>query len=812
MHPLMSNHNARSGGSDRFQSESRTNGADTRGPVQAAVPASSEFSLRDFLDVLLKGKWSILSSFSIIFIAVAVYTFLQDPEYEAMSVLLIESKPGQGQTLEDVLTGAGNRNVYNEVEILKSRKLRRGIAEQLINEKYSPGNDRVLSILGKDPNELPSVRQVVDRLNNFVTIRPISKDVDMIRVVSTSTDPAEAKLIANLYAEEYIFTNRMKSRQQMKASKEFLEKQVDILGEDIGKIENEVELFQAEEGAYSPDEEAAELVKQISELKGSRDRAEVDLQKAQANLQALEDRANQAEPGLARRITSGVERKIESLQQKTFELDGLIEDKYSKNPQLRGNESSDAQLMEYIAQRGEYQKRLASLTDQYIREVKDAGGIDPTAGGSVNPIAYISELRSRIAEERINVKGKEAELAAIKRRLREYETSLDRIPGKSIRQAQLERGLQARNDVFGIVSEKLQEARIAEQSEIGYATIVDEAVTPTAPVRPKVALNLIIGAFFGLVLGMCLVFLRNAMDNRIRKPEDLRKLGIGVVGIVPDMTRVLKDDFDGRDRIVEEGRSYSTSLIALLNPLSPVSENYRRMRTNIQFSRPDENVQVIMVTSSGPGEGKTVTAANLAITMAQAGRPTLYMDADLRRPAGHKMLGIEKEPGLVELLFDKLPFDQDLFASGIDDLYVIPAGSSVPNPAELMGSRRMKEFLTKLRTHFDYIVIDTPPVLAVTDAVLLSSLSDATVVVVSANETDLHSLERTIESLRAVDAPVVGSILNRFDVKRAYGYYGYRYSYGYGYGYRYGYYDYYGEGSSRAKQRKGSRSLEKTEA
>jgi capsular exopolysaccharide synthesis family protein len=418
----------------------------------------------------------------------------------------------------------------------------------------------------------------------------------------------------------------------------------------------------------------------------------------------------------------------------------------------------------------------------------------------VNPIAFISELRSRIAEQRIVVQGKEAELDAIKRRLRDATQTLDRIPGRSIRQAQLERSLEARTDVFGIVSEKLQEARIAENSEIGYATIVDEAVKPNSPIRPKVALNLVIGAFFGLVLGMCLVFLRNAMDNRIRKPEDLRKLGLSVVGIVPDMARALKDDFEGEESVTEEGQVYSTSMIALLNPLSPISENYRRMRTNIQFSRPDENVQVIMVSSSGPGEGKTVTAANLAITMAQAGRPTLYMDADLRRPSGHKMFGINKEPGLVELLFDKHPFDEEVFQSNIDDLSIIPTGSSVPNPAELMGSRKMKEFLNKLRNSYDYIVVDTPPVLAVTDAVILSSLSDATILVVSANETDLHSLERTVDSLRAVDAPIVGTVLNRFDVKRAYGYYGYRYSYGYGYGYRYGYYDYYGGGGKRRKR------------
>ena len=388
------------------------------------------------------------------------------------------------------------------------------------------------------------------------------------------------------------------------------------------------------------------------------------------------------------------------------------------------------------------------------------------------------EEKSRILEERLN----------------RYRGELNRFPGKAIRQAQLERQRESKEEVYQMVARRLQEARIAEESDIGYASIVDDAIVPDIPVRPKKTLNLVLGAAFGLILGLCVVFLRNAMDNRIRKPEDLRNRGIAVLGIVPDMSRAVRTDFGGKEQITSDGKTYSTNLIALLNPLSPVSETYRRLRTNLQFSRPDANIQVILMTSSGPGEGKTVTTANLAITMAQAGRRTLYIDADLRRPTGHKIMGVPREPGLVELLFDKHPLDMSHFATGIDDLYIIPSGSSVPNPAELMGSNKMRDLVKHLRDEFDYIVIDTPPVLAVTDAVLLSALADAAVVVVSANESDWHSLERAFETLRAVGAPVAGCVLNKFDVKRAYGYYGYRYSYGYGYGY--GYYDYYGDSKS----------------
>ncbi len=760
---------------------------------------STDFSLREFLDIMLKGKWSIISSFSIVFIAVAVYTFMQDPEYQAHSTLMVDTK-NTPKTMEDLVMGTASRNVYNEVEVLKSRMLAERVAQRMIDQYEATGE--AFSVLGNVAENPPTLRSVSERLmGRFSDVRPVSKDVDMIRVTSTSTDPQEAMVIANLYADEYIANNKQKSRVQMQESKEFLQERADELQTDITEIEDQIETIQGG-GGVSLQAEASQLLRQIGDLEAKRDEASVQLEANKAVLVGLRERLQQAEPGLVKRMTSGVEGRIANLQEKIFRVDSEIEDFYAKAPSLRNDPSSNPTLVEKLAQRTEYQKQLDTLANQLTSEVASAGGIDPTADGNLNPLVYLSQLRTQIAEKEIEVKANTSALNAYDRRLGQYRALLGRIPANTIAQARQERQLEARDQMYGILTENLLQTTIAEKSEIGYANIVDRAVDPKSPVRPNVALNLILGSLFGLVLGMCLVFLRNAMDNRIRKPEDIRKIGVTVLGVVPDMMKVVKDDFDGRERITGDGRSYSTSLIALLNPLSPISETYRRLRTNIQFSRLDRDVQVIMVTSSGPGEGKTVTASNLAITMAQAGRPTLYIDADLRRPTGHKMLGLPREPGLVELLFEKYPFDLEAFATGIDDLYAIPAGSSVPNPAELMGSKKMKDMVNRLREEFDYIIIDTPPVLAVTDAVLLSTECDASVVVISANETDFHSLQRTVEALRAVDASLAGTVLNRFNVKRAYGYYGYRYSYGYGYGYGYGKYgyDYYGD-SGRAPKK-----------
>ena len=258
-----------------------------------------------------------------------------------------------------------------------------------------------------------------------------------------------------------------------------------------------------------------------------------------------------------------------------------------------------------------------------------------------------------------------------------------------------------------------------------------------------------LGGVLGLLLGVGLAFTRNVLDNKVRKPEDLRKRGFNVLGVIPGMERLIRTDFDRRETVAVDGRALSTRLIALLNPLSPIAEAYRRLRTNIQFSRPDGEVRTILVSSAGPGEGKSVTSMNLAVTVAQAGQRTVYIDADLRKPVGHKMMGQSREPGLVDLLFEPGRTDYEPFASPVDNLYIIPAGRSVPNPSEIVGSQRMRDLLVSLKKDFDFIIVDTPPILAVTDALSVATQVDGVLLVCSAVETTWQAVERSNEAVAA---------------------------------------------------------------
>lgn len=220
-------------------------------------------------------------------------------------------------------------------------------------------------------------------------------------------------------------------------------------------------------------------------------------------------------------------------------------------------------------------------------------------------------------------------------------------------------------------------------------------------------------------------------------------------------------------------------LITIDKPKSPVSEAYRTLRTNIQFSSLDKKIKKIVITSSGPSEGKTTTSLNLAITLAQNGHKTLLLDCDMRKPSVHKKLKISNMTGLSDILVEETLLNKAINKGPVENLDVVTAGTRPPNPAELLSSQRMMKFLEEVEKEYEYIIIDTPPVLMVTDAQVLSKYADGTLLVVASGEAEKDAVKRAKELLDKVNANIVGVVLNKLDTTRR-GYYGYYYQYYYG--------------------------------
>ena len=309
----------------------------------------------------------------------------------------------------------------------------------------------------------------------------------------------------------------------------------------------------------------------------------------------------------------------------------------------------------------------------------------------------------------------------------------------------------------------------SSNSGANLLTVVDPAIAALEPSSPRIVLNAILAGFVGLLIAIGIAFFLEYLDDTVKSGSDVEAL----VG-VPTLGAIIRMKGGG-------DRSEIYHLAALLYPRSPAAEAYRTLRTNVEFAAIDRPVRTLLVTSSIPGEGKTTTAANLAVVFAQAGRRTLLLDADLRKPGVHKVFDLQNSQGLTSLLrSDEVDAMSVAQATEQDNLAVLTTGPLPPNPAELLRSPRMKVVLDRLAASVELVIIDSPPLRAVTDAAILASITDGTLFVIDAGRTRRGAAVSGREALAKVGARVLGVTLNRLSEKASGDYYYYDYQGGYG--------------------------------
>jgi succinoglycan biosynthesis transport protein ExoP len=315
--------------------------------------------------------------------------------------------------------------------------------------------------------------------------------------------------------------------------------------------------------------------------------------------------------------------------------------------------------------------------------------------------------------------------------------------------------------------QQLDQLQVAAQiSQSGGGQVVSSASTPSSPVEPNTIRNVVIALALGLLLGVGLAFLRDYVDDSIRTKEDLERAsgGLPVLGLIP--------------AVATWKNQKSAYLVTVTKPTSPAAEAYRTLRTSVQFLGLDRPLRTLVVTSPTKAEGKTTTLANLAVTFAQAGQRVILVDCDLRRPRVHEFFGLTNEVGFTSVLLGTDPLADALQSvEGYPSLGVLASGPPPPDPSELLSSHRTREVIEALQSRSDLVLIDSPPVLPVTDPLVLSGFVDATLLVVSTDQTNKRALHRSVELLSQIDAPLMGTVLNEVGPERAYayGYTGYAY-------------------------------------
>lgn len=790
-------------------------------------PPGGKKQLEQTLDLLYRRRWILIVSFLLVLIGATAYGLSLPPEYRASSTVMVNL--GRSSAALQAATGVGvGENLFARNDRTLSGEL------FLIQSSYTVSqrvNQRLREAVENQDESSP--QQLVYPPRGTVHFGAATREANAIRVTGISSDPYEAALLANLYAEEYVRLTQDASRTYMAQSRASLEEQQDIRRAELNRAEEQVKAYQQRTGMTGLDATGGSLVAQLSSMEAQRDNSLIDLQMREATLEQVQTELRQISPQLEERLASGVDQRMGAIQQQIAALEveqQAIELRYPDRTQAQLEETHEG-YRNVIRRLNQLRPQHRELARVYVEEVSAAGGVTSGERG----LTVVADLRNRIVTLQIEISGLRARIDRMNERIRQYESELGTIPDRSLQLARLERERQHKAQMYESVVQRLQQAQIAEESEPGYAHVLREAAVPSVPAGPNVPRFIMYGFVFGLILGVGLAVLRDRLDNRIYKPDQLKDGKYSLLSVIPNMGPLIREDHGGQEFVEENGRRYSTGLTTLLNPISTVSEAYRQLRTNIQFSKLDVPVQVIMVTSAGIGEGKSTTATNLAITMAQAGRRTLLIDCDLRRPQVHRLLGRDCYPGLVQILFDDPDYSVKDAGTEIDNLFVITAGEVrtseaggdglaaqepeqsedgsmvVANPAELLGSGRMRDLLLDLRREFDIIILDTPPVLAATDAALLAANADAGIMVVRAAQSREGEVEHALESLERIGHPVAGTVFNGFDVTMAYGYkYRYRDYTKYGQYSKYGYYGY--RNGKQSGTKKWTRSLRKASA
>lgn len=584
--------------------------------------------------------------------------------------------------------------------------------------------------LDQQSGQEPNFNATVDGLRKAIKVSEVGKKTNIINVSYTHTDPVLARDIVNTLVQVYLDQSLSSKTEEASRTVTFIEEQLQGTRSELEQSEKNLQSYKSTTGVVKLDTEAEELIKKLSDIE--KERAAVILQRKQTEfaLTALQEAARKGE--IYAPVGFRDDPQISAMANRLTDL------AVQKGALLSGNTENHPQV-----------KALQSQIDELQRKIQST---------------YETARRNLVRQE-----------ISIEQQLKQYEDELRTLPAAERDLAGLMRFSKVNADIYTFLLQKHEEARIAKASTISNIKVVDPAITPDNPIKPQKKKNLLLGLLLGLMAGIGAAFFLEYLDDTIKNPEEAQRvIGAPLLAVIPFI-----------DSGEEQQSDLHVTLITHLRPKSAIAEAFRSLRTNIHFSAINREKQVLIITSTFPGEGKSTVAANLAITLSQTGARVLLIDGDMRRPSLHSKFKHSKVPGLSELLAGDVASASVLHDAGIPNLSLITAGTTPPNPAELLGSEKMADLLTALRAQYDHIIIDAPPVLAVTDAPLLTSRCDLVLVILETERVPVKAAQRMVEMLSNVQAPVGGIVINdksNTSMER-YGYYGRNYST----------YDYYAE-------------------
>jgi succinoglycan biosynthesis transport protein ExoP len=677
---------------------------DPGGPLVRPRPA--EIHLRDRISVFYRYRYVALLAFVVVLSVAALRAYSQTPLYRSSVRLLIDLEDERSLAMEGVSTTTNNSNYMQDPEPYFQTQYR-----------ILTGRDLARRVLTKinGPNAVTD-GQVGD-FAGHVSVEPVRAS-RLVDVVFVSADPALAANSANILAEEYVQQNLDLRRQNMERSLEWLSQELARQKTIVEASERAMAQYREEQNALSLEDRQNIVISRLNQLNEAATRARTNRAQKESLYRRLESLSPKATPESIPEILQNP--YIQSLKAQVAELErrkALLSERYGdKHPEMLTVNAS-----------------ILDATRQLNLEIAKA----------VDSIRH--DYESAMLEERT--------LASALDEQKGLATDLDR---KSVTYTVLQRDAQSNRELYQTLLRREKELQVLANSRGNNVRLVERAAVPQAPFSPNLRRAMMLGAIVAFLVAVGLVLGLDYLDDTVKTPEDIARLGLPFLGLIPAAR-------SGRDR---------------LSGNNDFSEAIRSLRTSIALST-RQGGSIVLVTSAQPLEGKTTTACNLAAALAYGGAKVLLIDADMRRPGVHRNFGLENRCGLSELLSGQAALTQAVQRLAEPDLWIMPAGSTPPNPSELLASGRMEALLGQVQNGpFDWVIVDTPPVLAVTDASILTQWVSGVAFVVGSEMTRRRLAERAIETLAAGRPRILGAVLNRVDVTRNKYYYARHYGYG----------------------------------
>lgn len=708
--------------------------------------AQYELNVLDYWLIVKKRKGTILLSTGLVIAFTLVLTQYMKPVpiYEASTRVKFERSSTFANLVLESLASQGNSDLNTEIEVIRSFPVVERVAKELklVKSDLSPEAARSSEYLGAIYGLQQTIRTSIEGASNIIRISVTANTADL------------AQHLANAVAETYRAENIRTRNKTVFESRRFVEEQLAAHEAALKRAEEALRDFKEREGQVFLNEEAKAALESFTKLEADYDRI----------LRLRDETAKQADalhrPGIGRpteRIFT--DEPTAPLSVLNSKLTDLLQER-------------DNLLINYTQEH-----LLVRELDRKIKNVKDEMG---------------RELESKLK----SLAGREVVLKA---QIDTYRKRYFNFPKAAIELTRLERDVTVSADLYAKLKVKHQELLIKNSERIEEVSIIEPAILPAIPInQPNNQMNFVVAVIMGGFLGVVLAFARESFDTSIGTIEGVEEfMQVPVLGVIPRFNE--KEQLEAAavelpPNTKPETITLFSKLVCLYDEKSVLSEGFRSLRTNIQFASVERQAKTFLFTSAGLGEGKTTTIVNLALTMAQDGKRVLLVDADLRRPFVHARLGLERSPGLADVLVGGMPWreavktvadlmigllgvDRIVNTPGIDLLHVMTSGSLPHNPAEFINSPKFMETIREMREEYDVVLFDTPPILPIADAVMMSAKVDGVILVYQVGRIGRSALKRAKFLVEHAQGKVLGMVLTnvRAEITPEYGYYRYEY-------------------------------------